>query len=335
MRLFYLVCLGIAVGIFLWIRSWVDEKREKAFDVEVVRDGEEHLGIWGRKTNRSLTYFRLHRDGQITWTMVRYPGEDTVVMKGTYDIIGVAEGRTTEYYPKIIAVDEKHDTILNSFFAYVTPYDTRTEKIDRLVLSSNSIYDTASYTFYRIEPSNLRGIKLEDLEKVQAEDAKTSAALAPTHDALTATELIALADCNTIECVQHFMKDHSNDFVHAVKGEFAALHRSLVTDTAGNELVIPLSTLYIDVNPQASWRMAHTVHRRELGNDLLKEFNDLGFTFSDSGYYRGLKYKQARYRSKQFPGKSLFIATTYRPWQWKGLYKNVTWPCVVFEVYNN
>jgi hypothetical protein len=178
--------------------------------------------------------------------------------------------------------------------------------------------------------SNDRAVRVEELEKVQAED--TSHLRPPTKDALTASELIALADCKSLECVQLFMKDHSNNFVHASKGEFAALHRTSITDTAGNKLVLPISTLYIDVNPQASWRMAHTLHRLDLSNQLLKEFERLGFQPADSGYSAGAKNKELRYYSPQYPGKILFRTVTCRPWNQKGLYKNVTWPCYVFEV---
>lgn len=181
-------------------------------------------------------------------------------------------------------------------------------------------------------PSNSRAINIKDLEKVQAAEAQ-SAPAAPVRDALTAAELIALADCLDLACVQLFMKDHSSDFVHATKGEFAALHRSLVIDTTGRELVMPLSTLYVDINPQADWRLAHTLHRKELGNRLMDEFQRLGFALVDSGYNRNIKAMQARFVSEQYPGKMLYASHTFRPWYWKGLYKNVTWPCFVFEVY--
>lgn len=181
-------------------------------------------------------------------------------------------------------------------------------------------------------PANKRAINIKDLEKIQAAEAQNAPA-APVRDALTAAELIALASCRNLPCVQLFMKDHSSDFVHATKGEFAALHRSLVIDTAGKELVMPLSTLYADINPQADWRLAHTLHTRELSNRLLDEFQRLGFTLVDSGYNRNIKGTQARFVSAQYPDKILYTSHTYQPWYWKGLYKNVTWPCFVFEVY--
>lgn len=183
-------------------------------------------------------------------------------------------------------------------------------------------------------PSNKRGVSLEELEKIQNEEAQTALA-APAKDALTANELLEMADCNNLQCVQLFMKERSGDFVHAAKGEFAALHRSVVTDTAGAQLVIPLSTLYVDINPQADWRMVHTLHTAGLARKLLEDFHRLNFIFIDSGYYLGSKNKQGRYRSSQYPGKTLYVTSAFEPWQWKGLYKKTTWPCILFEVYGD
>lgn len=180
--------------------------------------------------------------------------------------------------------------------------------------------------------SNERAISIGELDKVQSGDARDAPA-APVRDALNATEFMALADCHDLPCVQRFMKDYSLDFLHSGKGEFAAVHRSVVIDTGGNELIMPLSTIYVDVNPQANWRMAHTLHRLELGNQLLNEFLAMGFELIDSGYYRGLGVKRARFTSDQYPGRVLYVASTYQPWNLKGLYRKVTWPCYVFEMY--
>lgn len=187
-------------------------------------------------------------------------------------------------------------------------------------------------------PSNRRAVSTDELEKVQAADSAAQSRYSPLRDALSATELIALADCSDLPCVQLYMKERDRDFVHAVKGQFAALHRSGVTDTAGHKLVMPLSTLYADVNPQACWRLAHTLHRKETAKQLLAEFQQIGFAFADSGYYvgGGLKGKQARFSSPSWPGKTLYVTATFHPWYMKGLYSGkVTWPCYVFEVYKD
>lgn len=187
-------------------------------------------------------------------------------------------------------------------------------------------------------PSNRRAADLNDLEKIQAADSAELAQNAPKRNSLTAMELIELADCRDLPCVQLYMKERDADFVHAQKGEFASQYRTTVTDTSGKELVMPLSTLYADVNPQATWRLAHTLHKEEPGNQLLEDFHHLGFVFADSGYYiaGGLKGKQARFVSSRYPGKSLYITATFKPWYFKGLYSRaVTWPCYVFEVYKD
>ncbi len=206
----------------------------------------------------------------------------------------------------------------------------------------NSYRITASALFIVLglggcgNPSNDRAVTMEELESVQEEDQKQMEAYAPKRDYLSAVELINLADCDGLPCIQLFMKDLSSDFVHATKGEFASLHRSVVVDTTGAELVMPLSTYYVDVSPQATWRTAHTLHTKALGDSLYDEFMQLGFTFVEEGYYLGLKSKQQRYVSSKYPGKSLYITATYRPWYFKGLYKgSVSWPCYVFEVYND
>jgi hypothetical protein len=185
-------------------------------------------------------------------------------------------------------------------------------------------------------PSNKRAVSVDELEKVQQEDEKEIKAATATRDALTARELIELAEYTDLGAVQLYMKELSPDFIHASKGEFAAQHRSVVKDTAGKELVMPLSTFYVDINPQASWRAAHTIHRIETGNQLLEEFHQLGFRLVDSGYYLGIKSIQQRYASTQYPGKRLYVTSTYEPWYRKGLYNTkVTWPCFVFEVYKD
>ncbi|WP_300597671.1 hypothetical protein [Niabella sp.] len=184
-------------------------------------------------------------------------------------------------------------------------------------------------------PSNRRAVNPEDLETVQATDSTTSVQYTPQRAALSAPELIALADCRDLPCVQLYMKDRDRDFVHASKGMFAAQYRSAITDTAGNEWVLPLSTFYVSAEPQSSWRAAHTVHRQELANQLAAAFDSLEFRLADSAYYLGLADIQKHYTSTRFPGKHLYITATYMPWYKKGLYAHkVTWPCYVFEVYN-
>jgi hypothetical protein len=146
-----LIAIAIAASAYLLIRSWVDAREEKKKDIEIPRDGEEYLGSWANKNKKALIQFRLQRNRQFTHKMVEYPGNDTILIQGNYDIIGLNGQRRPDKYPRLIALNEKKDTILNMFIAYITPYDSKVEKIDRMVLSPNGIYDTINYTFYRIK----------------------------------------------------------------------------------------------------------------------------------------------------------------------------------------
>jgi hypothetical protein len=155
----------------------------------------------------------------------------------------------------------------------------------------------------------------------------------PVRNVLSATEFIALSACVDLPCVQLFMKDFSADFVHAYPGEFGNLNRLMVTDTIGDSLDIPMSTLYVSVDPGADWRMAHTVHHEALSNQLLKEFADQKFLLSDSLYSKKDKGYKYRYQSDLYPGLVLSQLKTFEPWHARGLYYTVTWPCYVFELY--
>lgn len=185
-------------------------------------------------------------------------------------------------------------------------------------------------------PTNNRAVSLDELDSIQEEDKKTMEQLTPHRNMLTASELVGLADCEDLFCVQLFMKNLSAAFIHGNKGEFYSSQRIIIKDTTGHEITLPASTFYVDVNPQASWRAAHTVHAREQSDSLLKEFKKLNFNLVAEGYFLGIKSKQQRYASPEYPGKSLYITATFQPWHFKGLYENkVTWLCYVFEVYKD
>jgi hypothetical protein len=68
------------------------------------------------------------------------------------------------------------------------------------------------------------------------------------------------------------------------KGEFASLYRFAVTDTSGNNLVIPVSALYVTVDGGTDWRMAHTVHTKALSEQSLQKFAVVKFQLTDSVY---------------------------------------------------
>jgi len=166
-----------------------------------------------------------------------------------------------------------------------------------------------------------------------AEDAAAQQATRQVRNILSAAEFIELSACDDLLCVQLFMKNFSADFIHAYPGEFGSLNRLIVTDTLGDTLNIPMSTLYVSVDPGADWRMAHTLHNKDFSDYLLQEFADHQFLLSDSVYSRKNKGYKYHYRSDQYPGLVLSHFKTFEPWRARGLYYTVTWPCYVFELH--
>ncbi|MES2774441.1 MAG: hypothetical protein V4722_09665 [Bacteroidota bacterium] len=145
-----LLIVFLTVAGYLAIREWLDRKKEKAQDIEIVREAEEMLGSWANKSKEALVQFRLHRDGKFTYSLVDYQKNDTTRITGKYEVI---YGNSTTYYPRLIATDDKNDTVFNYFIAYVTPYDAYAlnRGYDKLMLNPNNFYDTVSYTFYRVK----------------------------------------------------------------------------------------------------------------------------------------------------------------------------------------
>lgn len=180
-------------------------------------------------------------------------------------------------------------------------------------------------------PTNKRAVSLDELDSIQAQDKTVLESFTPRRGMLTANEIIELSDCDNLPCIQLYMKNLSRDFVYGQKGEYYAAQHISLADTAGNKLTLPASTFYVEVNPQATWRAAHTVHTKEQCDSLLQEFSVLDFQLAD-----GMKSNERRYVSKKYVGKTLYVRETFRPWYMKGLYDNkVTWPCYVFEVYKD
>ena len=180
--------------------------------------------------------------------------------------------------------------------------------------------------------SNKRAVKAEDLDKVMQEEAANAAG--PARSMLSAEEMRQLYNCNDAACVQLYMKEKATDFVHAKKGEFASLNRGEVKDSAGNGLLMPFSTLYYSSEPGATWRLAHTVHKKELSDALLNEFINKGFVIADSFRYYATSAKCYRYVSAQFPGQLLYYSPTYTPWYMKGIYMRPSWVSYVFEIHS-
>jgi hypothetical protein len=205
-------------------------------------------------------------------------------------------------------------------------------KISTIIFASLIVVLLVAGTACRSK-SNQRAVKADDLEKAMQDDAANAPA-APNRSTLKVDELIQASECGDIACMQLYLKEKGTDFFYAKKGEAASLNRGAVVDSAGNELVMPLSTIYFTSDPGADWRVAHTVHRKELSDALLNEFDSKGFSLVDSFYYHATKAKCYRYTSAQYPGEVLYYSPTYTPWYFKGLYNKPTWVCYVFEIHS-
>lgn len=181
--------------------------------------------------------------------------------------------------------------------------------------------------------SNKRAVDAKDLEKVMQEEAANAPAK-PARNILSANELMQLADCADAACVQLFMKDRSQDFFYPKKGEYTSQNRGMIVDSLGSGILAPFSTVYFASEPGATWRIAHTVHKKEFSDELLADFAKKGFVLADSSRYYATKAKAYRYTSPQYPGTVLYYSPTYTPWYAKGLYLGSTWACYVFEVHH-
>ncbi|MBN8865078.1 MAG: hypothetical protein J0H92_17015 [Sphingobacteriales bacterium] len=140
-------------GGYLGFRNWLDRRTEKKQNTEIIREGEEILGSWGQKSASSLIRFRLRRDGTFTYKMVQYPVSDTVTINGRYGISSANGHVKTSDYPRLIAVSDNGDTIINHFIAYLTPYDAAAldQGYDKMILNAGGRLDTAGLVFYRIK----------------------------------------------------------------------------------------------------------------------------------------------------------------------------------------
>jgi hypothetical protein len=145
------IILVVAVGAFLGIRKWLDLNREKILDTEIIREdmdeGDAHLGRWARKNEDALIQFRLARDGRFSYEAVEYPEKDTIRHAGWHQIIP-SIGYQGEQYPRLVAVSDKGDTIINH-----SVYLTRAtiKNVDILGLKKDNQIDTPSILFYRIK----------------------------------------------------------------------------------------------------------------------------------------------------------------------------------------
>ncbi|MDZ4793947.1 MAG: hypothetical protein SGI83_06675 [Bacteroidota bacterium] len=151
---------------------------------------------------------------------------------------------------------------------------------------------------------------------------------------LSANELLRVADYSDLAGIQKYMKDKSGSFVHGKKGEFATFSTTALVDTAGRQIELISSTLYVSTDPMEDWRVAHTIHAEALSDQLMEDFRSKKFLLIDSAYNSGMKATRYDFESVDFPGKILYYCKTFLPWPSKGIYVNrATWPCFVYEVY--
>ena len=147
----YMFILLALVGGYLFVREMIDRRVEKNTDTEVVRENEEYLGTWASKSDSGFIMFRLHRDGKLTYSIVQYPGTDTTTIQGKYNFVGVAGGNDSKYFPRLYAFTQNGDTLFNYYMRYLTKYDMTIDKVDKMELSPNSVFDTLGFTFFRIK----------------------------------------------------------------------------------------------------------------------------------------------------------------------------------------
>lgn len=147
------ILLLVTAGGYLGLRHWIDRKTEAKQDTEIIREGEEILGSWGQRSDKSLIRFRLRRDGTFTYKLVQYPVQDTTIITGKYGVATAAGNLKTGDYPRLIAVSDQGDTIINHYIAYLTPYDAVAldKGYDKLILNSGGRLDTTGLVFYRIK----------------------------------------------------------------------------------------------------------------------------------------------------------------------------------------
>ena len=150
----YIMYLGIllaSAGGYLLIRKIIDRRVEKNTDTEVVRENEEYLGTWASKSDSGFTMFRLHRDGKLTYRFSNNPGTDTSTIFGKYVYVGAEGGNDPKYFPRLYAINQKGYTLFNYYVRYLTKYDMTIDKVDKMMLSPNNVFDTLAFTFYRIK----------------------------------------------------------------------------------------------------------------------------------------------------------------------------------------
>ena len=149
-RLFVIASFFLIIGLFLWIRKCVDRGVERITGEEIIREGDELFGTWASKTNEGMLQFHLKRYGSLSYMLINLATNDTNKSTGHYSVLN---NRTASpgYFPRICAISDNGDTLMNYYIQYVTPYNSTIDKYDRLILSPHSMYDTVAWKFYRLK----------------------------------------------------------------------------------------------------------------------------------------------------------------------------------------
>lgn len=152
MRSYFKYFLGFVMVIvfFFTIRRWLDGKREAIQDIDIVRNTDTknaHLGTWAQQNGHTLTKFRLKRDSSFTYEAVTGPSSDTTRYKGQYHIQPAVVDYEGLHYPRLIALSNDGDTIINHFIqmARATKQD-----VDMMKLLTDNGPDAPAMLFYRI-----------------------------------------------------------------------------------------------------------------------------------------------------------------------------------------
>jgi len=145
------VFLFLGVLVFLGIRKWLDRTREKVQDVEIVRsdldEGDAHIGVWAQKNKDALVQLCFKRDGSFIYEAVSYPAKDTTRYLGKHQIIP-AIGYNGSPYPRLVAVSNEGDTIINQY-VYLTR--AATKNVNMLGLANDNSPNAGARMFYRIK----------------------------------------------------------------------------------------------------------------------------------------------------------------------------------------
>lgn len=148
----YFFIFIISVAAFLTIRQWLDRKRGKTQDIDIVRadadDSDSHLGSWAQKNDSALLMLRFKREDSFLYTLVSYPSNDTLKYIGYYKVMPSIVNDKGLQYPHMIAISNKGDTIINHF---IQMQRATKRNVDILSLKTDNGPDAKSMLFYRIE----------------------------------------------------------------------------------------------------------------------------------------------------------------------------------------